>query len=207
MVFVVGRILKVILSFSFLWKLWSHSPLWHFVVVKSISLRIVFGCSQWVSTHPWVMLICAISLPTNRAYSGNTLHFTCFSFLDSVGLYFWIPLGMWFLMLLHYLLTPSVFTFCILLLNVCCAVQLETLLKFFPMPSYRNLTLQCLTEVFHNTQVDNMVLFALHEQLIITVYVSRLQHWTLGIFIARSMLRCTIFSWYSCRCVSVWRWN
>lgn len=26
--------------------------------------------------------------------------------------------------------------------------QLETLLKFFPMPVYRNLTLQCLTEVF-----------------------------------------------------------
>ncbi|GAY48850.1 hypothetical protein WN944_016283 [Citrus x changshan-huyou] len=41
--------------------------------------------------------------------------------------------------------------------------QLETLLKFFPMPSYRNLTLQCLTEVgalnfgdFYNVQYVNM---------------------------------------------------
>ncbi|KAK9075280.1 hypothetical protein SSX86_003603 [Deinandra increscens subsp. villosa] len=40
---------------------------------------------------------------------------------------------------------------------------LETLLKFFPMPSYRNLTLQCLTEVaalnfgdFYNVQYVNM---------------------------------------------------
>ena len=31
--------------------------------------------------------------------------------------------------------------------SFCYALQLETLLKFFPMPSYRNLTLQCLTEV------------------------------------------------------------
>jgi len=26
-------------------------------------------------------------------------------------------------------------------------LQLETLLKFFPVPAYRNLTIQCLTEV------------------------------------------------------------
>ncbi|KAF2306654.1 hypothetical protein GH714_020121 [Hevea brasiliensis] len=48
----------------------------------------------------------------------------------------------------------------------CCAIKLETLLKFFPMPSYRNLTLQCLTEVaalnfgdFYNVQYVKMYNF------------------------------------------------
>ncbi|KAK1382780.1 hypothetical protein POM88_020515 [Heracleum sosnowskyi] len=43
---------------------------------------------------------------------------------------------------------------------------LETLLKFFPLPSYRNLSLQCLTEVaalnfgdFYNSQYVKMVSF------------------------------------------------
>uniref|UniRef100_A0A6N2M7Y3 Exportin-1 C-terminal domain-containing protein n=1 Tax=Salix viminalis TaxID=40686 RepID=A0A6N2M7Y3_SALVM len=46
------------------------------------------------------------------------------------------------------------------------ASELETLLKFFPMPSYRNLTLQCLTEVaalnfgdFYNMQYVKMYTF------------------------------------------------
>ncbi|KAH9783979.1 protein EXPORTIN 1A [Citrus sinensis] len=47
--------------------------------------------------------------------------------------------------------------------NCMAILKLETLLKFFPMPSYRNLTLQCLTEVgalnfgdFYNVQYVNM---------------------------------------------------
>jgi len=42
-------------------------------------------------------------------------------------------------------------------------LQLETLLKFFPVPAYRNLTIQCLTEVaalnfgdFYNVQYVKM---------------------------------------------------
>lgn len=50
---------------------------------------------QWISADSWVMLICAVSVSETWAYKGNSFDFTCISFMDSVGLYFWIPLGMY----------------------------------------------------------------------------------------------------------------
>lgn len=136
---------------SFLYH--QHLLLIIFCACVLFLIKMVFGCLQWISTHPWVMLICTISLSKNWAYSGNIVHLACISFLDSLRLYFWIPTGMYIFhklldgrkklsVLLIVLFLYAYITYCF-----CCVIQLETLLKFFPIPSYRNLTLQCLTEV------------------------------------------------------------
>lgn len=64
----------------------------------------------------------------------------------------WIPLGYIFesplvrTMLFHCQYFPLRFYPYISFVSL--FLQLETLLKFFPMPQYRNLALQCLTEVY-----------------------------------------------------------
>lgn len=50
---------------------------------------------QWISTHPWVMLVCTICISKGRAYQGYTCHIACFSFLDTPGIYLWIYTGLY----------------------------------------------------------------------------------------------------------------
>lgn len=62
----------------------------------------------------------------------------------------WIPLGYIFespLVGAVYSLTNAFEGIIIVIFCYLSTLQLETLLKFFPIPAYRNLTLQCITEV------------------------------------------------------------
>jgi hypothetical protein len=109
-----------------------------------ISLSIVLGCLQRISTHTWVMLICAIGIPKGWADTCHTIYIACLLIMDPLGLYIWITVGRFIFLLKMNLLLMNSLTEILQLLS---KPQLETLLKFFPVPAYRNLTLQCLTEV------------------------------------------------------------
>lgn len=105
-------------------------------------LKYIPGCLQWISTHTWVMLIRVIGIPKDWAHTCYTVHIACLLIMDSLGLYIWITIGRFcFLLKMNLLWGNSQTEFFL------STPQLETLLKFFPVPAYRNLTLQCLTEV------------------------------------------------------------
>lgn len=87
--------------------------------------------------------------------------------------------------------------------------QLETLLKFFPIPAYRNLTLQCLTEVYVAPQqywrflLIIFILFFKCDLFFFFDFTYRWQHFNMGSIMVQSMLTCITYSWFNCRFVGV----
>jgi hypothetical protein len=61
--------------------------------VPIFCLELYFGCLPWISTHTWVMAICAISIPKGRAHTCYTVHNTSLHIMDSFGFYIWITVG------------------------------------------------------------------------------------------------------------------
>lgn len=107
-----------LLLFCFLWYCLCVSGI-HFYVC---AMPWLFFCSlQWVSAHSWVMLVCVIGISENWAYTGNTVHFARIPFLDSLGLYFWIPISMYFLLLWFFVHNLNFQSFTFFVLNVPCS--------------------------------------------------------------------------------------
>lgn len=91
------KLLKAIIHLPSLYCIWLK----YFLISVYVSLpslyvlwRTTICLLQWVSTHSWVVLICAISISKNWAHSGDIVYIACFPFMDTVGIYFWISLGM-----------------------------------------------------------------------------------------------------------------
>ena len=139
-----------ILSF---WLILYTSITWKFcliclfiVLVHSLTSYCAWShCSEFQLIHELCLYVLSVSQRTELMRATlSTLH----AFLS------WIPLGYIF----ESPLVRKMFLFCcqsfhlrdlVLITLLCiCTFQLETLLKFFPMPQYRNLALQCLTEVW-----------------------------------------------------------
>lgn len=78
--------------------------------------------------------------------------------------------------------------------------QLETLLKFFPVPEYRNLTLQCLTKVCRFIGWSRFC-WCLYFAVISNELCScgRLQLLIMIGSTETNMSKCTWFSWNTCR--------
>lgn len=98
-------------------------------------------------------------------------------------------------------------------------LQLETLLNFFPVPSYRNLTLQCLTEVctysIVRTQISNVKCsWTASTFSFWCLDIGRLLPLILAISITCSTLKCILSLWCNCRYLNglikisleIWRW-
>lgn len=91
------------------WQLCLLEQIWSMYSRLSVQsgdlqwLRNLLGCLQWFSSHPRVMLVCLIGIPTDWTDSCDTIYITCLPILDSRGICIWITPGWCHLLLNQYL--------------------------------------------------------------------------------------------------------